>query len=219
MKIIFIAALMFFTPSIYATKYVSCEDPKYITYVKTRLAYYEQVNRELYQEAIVELKGVNFNSLDNIEKSVFLYRVTVLSAMFDSQDVALNNVSRYQDLEKNKPFHAKSGDVVHLTNIARGWMALNIGDSDQAIRYLFKSTKTEGSPNLNSFGPDMTLIRALYNQGHKTAVLKYLELVQSFWNTDSAKQKIQTWRKMAEHNCPIQFQFYDTKSIEQLNLS
>ena len=52
----------------------------------------------------------------------------------------------------------------------------------------------------------------------KEAVLKYLEISESFWNTESAKNYIMIWRKMIKNNRSIQFQFYDTTSVEELGL-
>jgi hypothetical protein len=218
MKITFIAILVLLTSNAFASKYSGCEDPNYNAYVEKRLAFYEQLDKESYEKAMVELKINPFSSLDDMEKGLFLYRNTVLSARFDSEEVALKNISRFEEIEENKPFYAKSGNMPHLTNIAKGWMALNSGNTEEAIRYLLKSTKTKGSSTLGSFGPDMTLIRVLYKQGNKEAVLKYLELVESFWNTDNAKRDMEVWRKMAKNDCSIQFQFYDTTSIKELGL-
>ena len=58
----------------------------------------------------------------------------------------------------------------------------------------------------------------MYKRGKKEAVLKYLEMSESFWNTESAKNYIMIWRKMIKNNRSIQFQFYDTTSVEELGL-
>jgi len=218
MKITFIAIIVLLTSNAFASQYSGCEDPNYNAYVEKRLAFYEQLYKESYEKAMVELKENPFSSLDDMEKELFLYRNTVLSARFDSEEVALKNISRFEEIDEKKSSYAKSGNMPHLTNIAKGWLALNSGNTEEAIRYLLKSTKTKGSPTLGSFGPDMTLIRVLYKQGNKDAVLKYLELVGAFWNTDNAKRNIVVWRKMVKNDCSIQFQFYDTTSIKKLGL-
>ena len=218
MKLPLIITLILFTQAAFAERYTGCEDPKYISYVDKRLSFYEKLNREAYDKSLKDLNADPFESLDDMEKHQFLYRNTVLSARFDSEDVALRNISRYEELEAKKPFYAKSGDMPHLINIAHGWMALNSGNVNKAVHHLLESTKTKGSPVLGSFGPDKTLIRALYKQGHKDAVLEYLKLSESFWNTEDAKRDIRIWRKMIKNDCSIQFQFYDTTSIKDLGL-
>jgi hypothetical protein len=218
MKITFIAILILLAFPTFAVKYSGCEDPNYKAYVEKRLENYEQLKKQSYAKAIELLKVTPFNSLNSLDKELFLYSNTVLSAQFDSEEVALKNIERFEEIEANKPSYAKSGNMPHLTNIARGWLALKSGNTDVAIGYLLESTKTKGSPTLSSFGPDMSLIRELYKQGDKEAVSKYLESVESFWNTDDAMNKFEVWRKMSKNDCSIQFQFYDTTSIKELGL-
>lgn len=218
MKILISLVLVLLTQTTYAQKYSGCKDPKYGAYVEKRLEFYQQYDQERYEKAQLSLVKESFNNLNIIEKNEFLTKNTILSAQFDTSDVASSYIKHYEKIEQLKPFFAKSGYTPHLINIARGWVALNEGKQRKAIDYLLASTDTKGSPVLNSFGPDMTLVRALYQQGNKDAVLEYLNLAQSFWNTDSAKNNIQVWRKMIRHNCAIQFQFYDTTSIIDLGL-
>ena len=58
----------------------------------------------------------------------------------------------------------------------------------------------------------------IYARGHKKAVLEYLKRTDEFWNTENAMQKKAIWRVMANNDCPIQFQFYDTTNFEKLGL-
>jgi hypothetical protein len=51
----------------------------------------------------------------------------------------------------------------------------------QAKEYLLASARTSGSPQLNSFGPDLQLARELALKGEKDVVLQYIELCRSFW--------------------------------------
>ena len=213
-----IVILVLLTIPAIAAKYSGCEDPQYKAYVAKRLAFYKKNEKERYEKALNELDERSFESMDKSEKELFLNLNTVLSARFDSKEVALKNIKRFEEVQDNMPFYAKSGDMPHLINIARGWMALNAGDEKAAIGYLLDSTNTKGSPVLGSFGPDKTLIRALYQRGHNDAVLEYLKFSESFWNTESAKNYIEVWRKMIKNDCAIQFQFYDTASIKKLGL-
>ena len=218
MKFTIIGFLVLLTLPAFSAKYSSCEDPQYKAYVAKRLAFYEKLEKERYEAAQDKLQKTPFESLNKSEKELFLNANTILSARFDTTEIALKNIERFEEVQKQMPFYAKSGDVPHLVNIARGWMALNAGDEKAAIGYLLESTETKGSPVLGSFGPDKTLIRALYQQGHNDAVLEYLKSSESFWNTESAKNYMEVWRKMIKSSCAIQFQFYDTTSIKELGL-
>jgi hypothetical protein len=149
-----------------------------------------------------------------------LYSNTVPSARFDSTDIALNNIEQYEAISTSNFFtnavlnffSKRTSDMTHKTNIARGWLALKAGKKSQAIKYLLASTEVSGSPVLGSFGPDKSLIRELYRQGEKEAVLEYLNRSASFWNTGGAQEYITLWNKMIKNDCAIQFQFYDTTS-------
>ncbi len=73
------------------------------------------------------------------------------------------------------------GNVVHDANQILGRVALREGDVAEAGHFLIAAGKTPGSPQLNSFGPRMTLARELLEKGEKAAVLEYLDLVAEFW--------------------------------------
>lgn len=196
-----------------AKEYTGCTDPKYISYVDKRLSFYEKLDKERFQEAQSYMNKNELYSIENV----------VLSARFDTKEIALSNIIAYEEeqatiVQRLKNLFVGNSDFLHNINIARGWLELNSGNKDKAISYLLDSTKVKGSPVLGSFGPDTTLIRELYKRGEKEAVLNYLEMSESFWNTESAKNDMMVWRKMIKNNCPIQFHFYDTISIKELGL-
>ena len=53
-----------------------------------------------------------------------------------------------------------------------GLLALNQGNVKPASQYL-DAGSTPGSPQLNSFGPDMSLAQALLEKGERDTVLEY----------------------------------------------
>ena len=75
------------------------------------------------------------------------------------------------------------GNVVYEANQILGLAALRRGNVDAAKRYLLAAGRTPGSPQLDSFGPEMTLAQALLAQGQKQVVLTFLDLVTKFWAT------------------------------------
>ena len=74
---------------------------------------------------------------------------------------------------------------MHAGNLVLGKVALNRGDVAAAEAYLIESASSipAGSPQLNSFGPNMSLALALVKAGHQKAVLQYFELCRAFWRT------------------------------------
>jgi hypothetical protein len=74
-------------------------------------------------------------------------------------------------------------------------VSLKTGNIDSACKYLIEASKTPGSPQLDSFGPDMTLARELLEQGKKDAVIEFLENCSKFWKIKEiiGKDLCQEW--------------------------
>ena len=81
------------------------------------------------------------------------------------------------------------GNVVYQANEILGRAALKHGDLAAAKRYLLAAGNTPGSPQLNSFGPEMTLAQQLLEKGERETVLEFLDLVVKFWGTPAPGQK------------------------------
>ncbi len=79
------------------------------------------------------------------------------------------------------------GNAIHDANVAMGEVALHNGDVKAAAGYLLAAGKTPGSPNLNSFGPNMTLARDLILAGDRKSVLEYFQLCGAFWKMDRGR--------------------------------
>ncbi|VGO20639.1 RNA polymerase subunit sigma-24 [Pontiella sulfatireligans] len=89
-----------------------------------------------------------------------------------------------------------SGNNVHHGNMVLGLVALEEGDVEEAKRRLIASGKTKGSPQLNSFGPNMTLAKALLEKGETEVVVEYFELCALFWGRHS--DKLEAWTALAK---------------------
>ena len=81
-----------------------------------------------------------------------------------------------------------NGNAVHHGNLVLGRLALQSGDIDKAKSYLLEAGKTQGSPQLNSFGPNMTLAKELLEKGEKEVVLEYFQLCGKFWRRKELDQ-------------------------------
>ncbi|HEV2707386.1 MAG TPA: hypothetical protein VGV59_15830 [Pyrinomonadaceae bacterium] len=87
------------------------------------------------------------------------------------------------------------GNAVHIGNIVLGQLALDAGDVAEARRLLLEAGKTPGSPQLNSFGPNMMLAKELLSKGEKETVIEYLNLCAKFWLMHNGKLDI--WKAAA----------------------
>jgi hypothetical protein len=74
-----------------------------------------------------------------------------------------------------------AGNGVHHGHIALGLLALLQGDLPVARQHLLDAGRTKGSPQLDSFGPNMSLARELLAKGETAVVLEYLALCHDFW--------------------------------------
>jgi hypothetical protein len=83
------------------------------------------------------------------------------------------------------------GNAIHVGNLVLGRVALASGDVASAKIYLLEAGKTIGSPQLNSFGPNMTLARELVEKGEREVVLEYFNLCAKFWKMPG--ERLEKW--------------------------
>ena len=76
---------------------------------------------------------------------------------------------------------SRPANHIHRGHTILGRIALLEGKNDEAKDHLLSSAKIEGSPNLNSFGPNMSLAKDLLDQGEQEIVVTYFELCGKFW--------------------------------------
>lgn len=84
-----------------------------------------------------------------------------------------------------------TGNFTHFGNLVLGRLALRDGDVEKAKTHLVESARIDGSPQLNSFGPNMTLAKELLEKGEKQAVLQYFELCGKFW--EMGHERLDAW--------------------------
>jgi hypothetical protein len=86
------------------------------------------------------------------------------------------------------------GNAVHDGHLVLGRIALKKGDITEANRQLILAGKTPGSPQLNSFGPDMVLARDLLQHNGSDVVLEYFELCGRFWTL--GRERLTAWTEV-----------------------
>jgi len=128
-------------------------------------------------------KQKRFYLLDSLAKAA--YEADDLNkAKFYANDL-LNLASQYR-----KDWNY--GNAIHHGNLILGRIALKTGDVDNAKKYLIEAGKTPGSPQLNSFGPNMALAKELLENGESDSVLKFLEQCEHFW--EMKEDRLKKWR-------------------------
>lgn len=83
------------------------------------------------------------------------------------------------------------GNAIHKGNIILGRIALQNNDKVGAKQHLLSAGEAPGSPQLDSFGPDMTLAKELLEKGEREVVLTYLQSCAKFWKMGG--DKLEGW--------------------------
>lgn len=73
------------------------------------------------------------------------------------------------------------GNAVQDANLVLGRLAVLEGRIDDAKKYLLEAGKSPGSPQMDSFGPNLSLAKDLLEKGERQVVLEHFELCRKFW--------------------------------------
>jgi len=85
------------------------------------------------------------------------------------------------------------GNAIQDGNLVLGRIAAKNGQIEDAKKYLIEAGKSSGSPQMNSFGPNMSLAKDLLEKGERETVLQYFDLCRKFWKMDYGK--LDEWSK------------------------
>ena len=94
------------------------------------------------------------------------------------------------ELERMTPAYQKDwnyGNAIQDANQVLGRIALAAGDVAEAEKRLLASADSKGSPQMNSFGPNMRLAKELLEKGGKDVVLEYFKRCRRFWKLGGKK--------------------------------
>jgi hypothetical protein len=83
------------------------------------------------------------------------------------------------------------GNAIFYGNFVLGRIAIRRGNIKQAGQYLLAAGATTGSPQLDSFGPNMTLAKELLERGQSGVVLQYFALCKNFW--EDGRRQLDEW--------------------------
>jgi tetratricopeptide (TPR) repeat protein len=88
------------------------------------------------------------------------------------------------------------GNAIHDGHMVLGRVALKNGDVETAKRELLLAGATPGSPQLDSFGPNMSLAKDLLEQKQTDTVVEYFTLCAKFW--DLERGNLKRWSVLAK---------------------
>ena len=73
------------------------------------------------------------------------------------------------------------GNAIQVANQVLGRIALAEGNVAEARKRLLASADSKGSPQMNSFGPNLQLAKDLLAKGEMEVVLEYFKRCRTFW--------------------------------------
>jgi tetratricopeptide (TPR) repeat protein len=79
------------------------------------------------------------------------------------------------------------GNAIQDGNLVLGRIAVRDGRMEDANKYLLAAGNSPGSPQMDSFGPNMSLAKDLLQKGERDTVLQYFQLCRKFWRMDYGK--------------------------------
>ena len=77
------------------------------------------------------------------------------------------------------------GNAVQDANLVLGRIAVTEDRLDDAKQFLIEAGQSPGSPQMDTFGPNMSLAKDLLKKGETDIVLEYFELCRKFWKMDN----------------------------------
>ena len=145
-----------------------------------------------YQKAMAELKAAK----DDYNRWIALTHAAKES-LVQKHDAEAKSFA--EELEKLAPKNKDDwnyGNAVQVYNLVLGSLALKSNDVKAAGERLLAAGRSPGSPQMNTFGPNMTLAKELLEKGEKKVVLEYFELCKKFWEMHDGK--LDQWKKEVE---------------------
>ncbi|MFI9407194.1 hypothetical protein [Nocardia sp. NPDC052316] len=88
------------------------------------------------------------------------------------------------------------GNAIHDGNMVLGRIALREGRVEDAKAHLLAAGNSPGSPQINSYGPNMSLAKDLLEHGERQVVLEYFELCRRFWELHNGR--LDRWSQLVQ---------------------
>lgn len=129
-------------------------------------------------------------------------------------DKATTLITEYLDLASTYHSNWNYGNAVHNSNRILGFIALEKNDVAGAANYLVEAGKSTGSPQLDSFGPNLDLANELLSKGKRDAVVSYLQGIRKFW--EGKESIIDDWVQKINAGEEVQLNQYQLGPFEMV---
>jgi len=161
------------------------------TYEQQRIQAKSEEEKTALAAKALELRERELEKLDEPLKSFALTRTT--DDAFDAGDMAKAEQFANELLKSTQGGAGSwnSGNAIFTGNVVLGRVALRRGDVAGAKQHLLAAGETSGSPQLDSFGPSMTLAKELLEKGERDTVIAYLQSCAKFW--DMGRDNLKSW--------------------------
>jgi hypothetical protein len=147
--------------------------------------------RELARKALAQFERAAEQQTDERERFYLLPHMATAAFEADASEKAAQFAGQMLDMSQDIQHDSITGNAIHHGNLILGRLALRERDIAKAKVHLLEAGKTPGSPQLNSFGPNMMLAKELLEEGEKQAVLDYFELCSKFW--ERGGERLNEW--------------------------
>lgn len=144
-------------------------------------------DKKRYNEAMIELakattEETRFYALGDAGKEAFTS---------GKHKEAKKHALELKKLSKKFPKNWNYGNAIQDCNLILGRLAILDDDLKLAGDYLLAAGRSPGSPQMNSFGPNMSLAKDLAKKGEKKVVVEYFKLCKVFWKMH--RGKLEKW--------------------------
>lgn len=158
---------------------------------KERAAHFKYSLEYLQESHDVAVEALKKAPDEPLQEVLLCLQIDLALAALEAGETELAKKLAAETLRKNTDGkNWNYGNIIHNANQILGRGALREGKLADAKTYLLKAGATPGSPQLNSFGPQMQLARELLEKGEKETVLQYLDLVSKFWASDKDQSEL-----------------------------
>ena len=147
-----------------------------------------------YNAAVTKLKDATneetrFYALNDASKQAF-----ILGKTFEARQYALTLLEMAPRFSKDWNY----GNAIQDGNLVLGRISVQEGNIPEAKKFLIAAGKSPGSPQMDTFGPNMSLAKDLLNKGEKEVVLQYFELCRKFWELH--RGRLDEWSQDVKEN-------------------
>lgn len=155
-----------------------------------------EARRELARKALTQFERAAEQKKGERQRFYLLPNLATTAFESGASKKAKKYATEMLDMSREIKRDWNTGNAIHHGHLTLGRLALQADDIGKAKVHLLEAGKTPGSPQLNSFGPNMTLAKELLERGEKQAVLDYFELCSKFWK--SGTDRLNEWAEVVK---------------------